>query len=167
MHIHTNLKKVKTIIVFMLNLWTCSNIYNFQKNWDMSLFKQVIKYGKRIALIFLYTLYKAWRTSESSFSDSFIVIFSFFFIYNAMNFFIHSLNRFVFEKLFTGCWFSSVLCSFLSLYMQIYLLNACKLNWEEKLFGFYAESIAFRIKIFMRISLIISDSSICLKVTCV
>ena len=133
----------------------------------MSSFKQISKYGKRIVLIFLYTLYKAWRMSESSFFDSFVVIFSFFFVHNAMNFFIHSLNRFVFEKLFTGCRFSSVLCSFLSLYMQIYLLNACKLNWEEKLFGFYAESIAFRIKIFMRISLIISDSSVCLKVTCV
>ena len=84
-----------------------------------------------------------------------------------MNFFIHSLNRFVFEKLFTGCRFSSVLCSFLSLYMQIYLLNARKLNWEEKLVGFYAESIAFTIKIFMRITLIINDSSVCLKVTCI
>ena len=31
--------------------------------------------------------------------------------------------------------------------MQIYFLNACKLDWEENLFGFYAESIVFRIKI--------------------
>ena len=30
---------------------------------------------------------------------------------------------------------------------EIYLLNACKLDWEENLFDFYVESIAFRIKI--------------------
>ena len=38
------------------------------------------------------------------------------------------------------------------LYMQIYLLNTCKLDWEENLFDFYVESIAFRIKILMSIT---------------
>ena len=28
---------------------------------------------------------------------------------------------------------------------EIYLLNACKLDWNEKLFDFYVESTAFRI----------------------
>ena len=30
---------------------------------------------------------------------------------------------------------------------EIYLLNACKLDWEENLFDFYVESIAFRVKL--------------------
>ena len=32
-------------------------------------------------------------------------------------------------------------------YMQINLLNACKLALEENLFDFYVESTAFRIKV--------------------
>ena len=42
----------------------------------------------------LCTLYKATRKLEPSLSHSFLIVFPFFFISNAMNFFIHSLNRF-------------------------------------------------------------------------
>ena len=48
--------------------------------------------------LFLYTLYKAHRISESSFSHLFTVIFPFSFVTNATNFFNHSLNRFVLKK---------------------------------------------------------------------
>ena len=34
---------------------------------------------------------------------------------------------------------------------QMYLLNYCKLNWEESLFDLYEESLAFRIIILMNI----------------
>ena len=30
-----------------------------------------------------------------------------------------------------------------------YILNACKLDWEERIFGFYVEPIAFKIKMFI------------------
>ena len=47
--------------------------------------------------------------SEPSFPHSFVAVFPFFFICNAMNFFIHSLNKFILKKkLLTRCWFSSV-----------------------------------------------------------
>ena len=36
---------------------------------------------------------------------------------------------------------------------EMYLLNPCKLDWEEKLFDFYVESIAFRIKIRINVTL--------------
>ena len=36
---------------------------------------------------------------------------------------------------------------------EIYFLNACKLDWEENLFDFNAESITFRIKILINITL--------------
>ena len=39
-------------------------------------------------------------------------------------------------------------------YMQIYPLNACKLDWEENLFGFYAESLALIIKTLYNVTLI-------------
>ena len=54
------------------------------------------------------------------------------FVSNAMNFFnffIHSLNRFV------------------SLKLQIDLLNVCKLDCQENLFDFYVKAIAFIIRI--------------------
>ena len=36
--------------------------------------------------------------------------------------------------------------------MQVYPLNACKLDWEENLFDFYVESIAFWIKILIDVT---------------
>ena len=60
--------------------------------------KLTSNYGKRIVLIFSYTLYKALRMSEGFFSHSFITVFLFFFVINAMNLFIHSLKRFVLKK---------------------------------------------------------------------
>ena len=69
----------------------------------LSLNKLRSKYGKRIYTryihcikndsVFLYTLYKARRKSESSFPHSFFNHFSF--VSNAKNFVIHSLSRFV------------------------------------------------------------------------
>ena len=35
---------------------------------------------------------------------------------------------------------------------EIYLLNACRLDWEANLFDFYEESIAFRIKILISVT---------------
>ena len=58
------------------------------------------------------------------------------FVLNAANFFINSLNRFIFR----------------SLYKKLYLLNACKLDWEEHFFDFYGKPIAFKIKILMDVS---------------
>ena len=34
-----------------------------------------------------------------------------------------------------------------------YTLNACKLDWEENIFDFYVEPIAFKIKILVNITL--------------
>ena len=42
------------------------------------------------------------------------------------------------------CWFSSIEFSFCSLYMQIYLLNVCKLNWERKPFWFLCRINSFQ-----------------------
>ena len=36
--------------------------------------------------------------------------------------------------------------------LQIYALNACKLDWEENLFNFYVDSTAFRIKILINVT---------------
>ena len=124
--VHTYIVFFKKLRPLFSYLWTCSNTLTFNRT-DVSLFQQVNKYGKRIVLIFLYTLYKAQGKSKSSFSHSFIAVFPFSFFSNATN--------------FGGL--------FHSLYMQIYILNACKLDWEEKLFDFYVESIPFRIKILM------------------
>ena len=130
MHIYTVFfKKVKTI-VFILNLRTCQIFITFNIN-DVFLFKQANKYAKRIALTFY--IY-----------DWFLAVFS---VSYATNFFIHSLNRCFLKKLLMHCWFSAMRCSFCSLHIQIYPLNACTLDWEENLFGLYAQSIAFTIKI--------------------
>ena len=43
-------------------------------------------------------------------------------------------------------------------YMQVNVLNFCKLDWEENLFDFYVESIAFRIKILINVTSINSSS---------
>ena len=102
--------------------------------------KLTSKYGKRIVQIFLYTLYEAWRISAIIFQFIFSC-FSFF--SNATNSFIHSLNSFILKK--SWCWFPSSRCPFCFLYIQIYLLSACKVDWEENLFD-------FRIKILMNIT---------------
>ena len=36
--------------------------------------------------------------------------------------------------------------------MQIYTLNASELDWQENLFDFYVEAIAFRIKILINVT---------------
>ena len=116
---------------------------------DIPSFKQVNEYvWKKNYPNFLYTIYKTQRMLEALLSHSSIAVFSFFFVRNAMNFFIHSLNNFFLKKLLVHCWFPSIKCPLPSLYMQIYLLNAC----EENLFDFYVESIAFRIKILMNVT---------------
>ena len=71
---------------------------------------------------------------------------------NATNFFIHSLNKFVLKKkkkLFLCCWFSWIWCC-ISKYKHP--VNACKLDWKENIFYFYVQSIAFRIKILIKIT---------------
>ena len=35
---------------------------------------------------------------------------------------------------------------------EIYLLDTCKLNWEDNLFDFYVDSIAFRIRILIKVT---------------
>ena len=110
------------------------------KNVADTTFKKVNKkYGKRIVLIFLYTLYKAHRMSESSFSYLLITVFPFSFVSNATTFFIHSLNRFVLKKSCLSGFLQSIGYPFRFLQMQIYLLNACKLDWEENIFYFCVE----------------------------
>ena len=42
---------------------------------------------------------------------------------------------------------------------EIYLLNACKLDWEENIFVSYVESIAVRIKILINGTLIIINKN--------
>ena len=142
MHIYTVFfKKVKTI-VFILNLRTCQIVITFNIN-DVFLFKQANKYAKRIALTFYIYVLKL-KQYQPSFFDWFLAVFS---VSYATNFFIHSLNRCFLKKLLMHCWFSAMRCSFCSLHIQIYPLNACTLDWEENLFGLYAQSIAFTIKI--------------------
>ena len=78
-HIHSIFKKPKTN-VFIHHLLQLATEWCIPSNvW------------KKIALIFLNTLYKAQRKLESSFYHSFLAVFPSF--SNAMNFFIHSLNR--------------------------------------------------------------------------
>ena len=43
-------------------------------------------------------------------------------------------------------------CSLRSLFMQIYFLKACKMDWEENFFDFNVESIAFWIKVTMNVN---------------
>ena len=66
---------------------------------DVFLFTEVNKQvWNKSCLTFLHSLYKARRMSEASFSHLFIADFSFLFVSNAMNFFIHSLHRSVLKK---------------------------------------------------------------------
>ena len=120
----------------------------------LCLHKLISKYGKRIVLIFY--IYLCIKVEESQSHQIFAFILSpFSFVRNATNFFIHSLSRFISKKkkkLLLCYWFSSVWGPFYSLYMQICLLNTCKLDWEKNLFNFYVESIAFRIKILINIT---------------
>ena len=65
MRIYSIFKNPKTN-VFKRHLIIFKNIYNLQQNDVLG-----VKYGKKIALIFLYTLNKSRRKSKSSFSHSF------------------------------------------------------------------------------------------------
>ena len=64
------------------------------------------------------------------------------FVSNVTNFFIYSLNRFVLKKT------THKLLGFFNRmpYMQIYPLNASKLDWKENLIDFCVESTAVIIK---------------------
>ena len=72
------------------------------------------------------------KLGESQSHHFLFIISRFSFVSNATIFFIHSLNMFALEK---------------------------KLAGEENPFGFYVESIAFRMKILRNFHLIIKDSS--------
>ena len=87
----------------------------------LSLNKLTSKYGQIVVLI-LYMHSLKLQESQSSFYH---FIFSrFFFGSNATNFFIHSLNRFVLKRNT-----HMLLVFFIRVpYMQIYPLNACKLD---------------------------------------
>ena len=89
---------------------------------EVSFFKQVNKQvWKKNFPNFFYTLYKARRKSESSYSYSFLAV------SNEINFFIDYLNRFVLKK--KNAYALLLLVFFYRVsYMQIYPLNACKLN---------------------------------------
>ena len=110
---------------------------------------------KRIVLIFYIHCVKLEECQESSFSHSFIAVFIFSFVNNATNFFIHSLNRFVLKKkkkkklAYALLLFFNWMPFYFLVYVNVYL-NAGKLDWEENLFDFYVESIAFTIKILMK-----------------
>ena len=72
------------------------------------------------------------------------VLSRFSFVNNATNFLIHSLNKFVLKKiLLTRYCFSSIWCHFRSLYMLIYPLTACKLDWKKPL-GFLCRINSFQ-----------------------
>ena len=92
------------------------------------------QYGKIIHCI------KPKENLSHRFLHSFISRFSY--VSNASNLFILKTGLFL-KTLLPRCWFSSIACPFYSLYMQIYLLNTCKLNWEENVFDFYLESVAY------------------------
>ena len=92
---------------------------------QLCLNKLTSKYGKRIVLFFFIYFCVKLKKRQSSFSHSFIAEFPFCFVSNTTNF---------------GC-------PFRPLHMQIYILNACKLGWEENLFDFCVEWIAFRKRI--------------------
>ena len=74
MHIYiVFLKKLRPASLCLT--WELFKVFITSNRTDISLFKQVkSKYRKRIVLIFLYTLYKAQRKSESSFSHSFLAV---------------------------------------------------------------------------------------------
>ena len=97
---------------------------------DISFFKHVNKYGKQIVLIFYIYCIKLEKVRVIIFP---FIISHFSFVSNAKNFFIHSLNRFAFNKTaYTFLAFFNKVP-----YMQTYLSNACKMDGEEKLFDFY------------------------------
>ena len=96
--------------------------------------KLMSKYGKRIVLVFYIYCINLKKKSKSSFSHSFLAIYSLLVLQQISSFI---LEQVCFEKtLLTGCWFSCTWCPFCSLHMQIYLLNSCKLDWEENIFDF-------------------------------
>ena len=136
MHIYiVFLKKLQPL--FLYSTYELVRVFiNFNRN-DISLFKQIKEWvWKKSCLI--YILYKAWRMSESSFSHSFMVVFPFSFVGNATIFFIYSLNRLFLKKCCLHvAGFLQLNALFHSLYMPMYLSNACNLNWEENPFDFY------------------------------
>ena len=94
--------------------------------------------------LFLYSTYELVQIFIT-FNRFVISFFPFSFVSKATNFFICSLNRW--KKLLLSSWFSSIESPFCSWYIKMYLLKACKLDWEGNLSDFYEESIAFRIEI--------------------
>ena len=68
--------------LFLYSTYELVQIFITFNRTDVSLFKQLNKYGKIILLILLNTLYKAQRMSESLFSHSLVAVFpySFFLI---------------------------------------------------------------------------------------
>ena len=106
-YIYSFLKKPKrNVFIFHLTL---SNIYC--NTTDVSLFKQLNKSASKVwkknSPNFLYTMYKAGRKSESSFSHSFLVIFPSLIMKQISSFF----KRIWFlKKLLTLCWFSLTGC---------------------------------------------------------
>ena len=67
---HNQALKVKTIVFILVQIFLTFN------RTDMSFYSSYrVKYWKRIVLIFLYTLYKARRKSESSYSHLFLPVF--------------------------------------------------------------------------------------------
>ena len=93
------------LIVFIINLLTCSNIYN---KTDVSFLKQVNNYVWKNNCPNFYTLLKAPRKSESSFSHSFLAPFHFLVMQQISSFF---KNRFVLKKLVRSFKFSSIGCA--------------------------------------------------------
>ena len=138
------LKKLRSLFLYLT--YHIVQIFTTFNRADVSfLNKTTRKYGKRIALIFYIHCTKLEEVR--------VIIFSLFLsrfcsVSNAINFFIHSLNRFVLKKT------TYALLLFFNWvpYMQTYLLNACKLDGEENLFDFYVESIAFSFKILINIT---------------
>ena len=75
-HIHSIFKKLTPLLLY-LTYYFVQKFTTLNKT-DVSLFKQVNqKVWKKNCPDFLYTLYKARRKSESSFSHSFFAIFPF------------------------------------------------------------------------------------------
>ena len=106
-YIYSFLKKPKrNVFIFHLTL---SNIYC--NTTDVSLFKQLNKSASKVwkknSPNFLYTMYKAGRKSESSFSHSFLVIFPSLIMKQISSFF---KQIWFLKKLLTLCWFSLTGC---------------------------------------------------------
>ena len=111
--------------------------------------KLTSKYGKRIVLSFFFMLYKAWRMSESSFSHSFLAVF--------LKLVIQLITSFILKQVFLGenCFASLVFFNQVSFLLLLYAnipFKWLKTGLKRKLFDFYVESIAFRIKILINVT---------------